>query len=75
MNAHHIHVPGGMGPGSLLRPESEAYSQTKVLHGRSDVPCPQPLCLELEASDHRERVGLVTEGSRLLGLQSAVGHC
>lgn len=41
----------------------------------SCMPCPQRLCLEFEAGDHRERVGLVTEGSRLLGLQSAVGHC
>lgn len=25
-NAHHIHGPRGMGPGSLLSPETEAYS-------------------------------------------------
>lgn len=33
------------------------------------------LCIQLGPGGHRERVGLVTEGSRLLGLQSAPGHC
>lgn len=30
----------------------------------SCVPCPQRLCLELEAGDHRERVGLVYRGQQ-----------
>lgn len=64
------------GTGSLLHPrENHTLKQRKVLYGKSWMPCPQWLCLQLGPADHRERVGLVTEGSRLLGLQSAPGHC